>query len=331
MRQHFTIAPAPSAALCAVLSHSGAGRTRGGAGASQPRRQRAVELHGAKRRHAVGHLRQVPQGPVALAGRVADEPRADPQPAPDLPGRRHQPDDGRRPAAARAARNTVRTVAGSAGVAARSRGDPGDPAGRHRAVPDAPADHRTRRPRRSGRDRRRTRRARRPRPDRRRLRRRHRPEGRRPLVHLPARREARQRQRRDARLREPLPRHRARRALRRRLDGAHRVGDARKSSSATGCCRRAREIDPELRAARAGPRDRRPHPQARPRRHRRPAAATSSRSTRARSDGLEVGPRARASTASSRRFATGGRMPAASRRRCSRTSTRRPSTRRRAT
>ena len=51
------------------------------------------------------------------------------------------------------------------------------------------------------------------------------PEGRRPVVHLPAGRAPGQRRRRDARLRKPLSRHRARRALRRRVDGAHRVGE----------------------------------------------------------------------------------------------------------
>ena len=46
------------------------------------------QLHGAKRRHPVGHLGQVPEGSVALARRLAHEPGADPQSASDLPGRR---------------------------------------------------------------------------------------------------------------------------------------------------------------------------------------------------------------------------------------------------
>ena len=48
--------------------------------------ERARLLHRQAARHAVGDLRHVPQVAVALARTVGHEPRADPQPAPDLPG-----------------------------------------------------------------------------------------------------------------------------------------------------------------------------------------------------------------------------------------------------
>ena len=163
MRQQFTTATR-LAALCGVLcilAPADAARARRACGIAD---NAPSTLHGAKRRHAVGHRRQVPQGAVALAGSVADEPRADPQSAPHLSGRRHQAHRRRWPAAARSRAQYGETVARNPGFTARSAGDPADPARRHRAVPDAAADHRSRRPRRRGRDRRRTRRARRPRP-----------------------------------------------------------------------------------------------------------------------------------------------------------------------
>ncbi len=116
-------------------------------------------------------------------------------------------------------------------------------------------------PRGRGRDRRRPRRSRRSRRGRRRLRGRHRSEGRRSLVHLPPGRAARQQRRRNARLRKPVPRHRARRALRRRVHGADRVRDRGDRDRRPPVARAARSRS-ELRAARARPCDRRAHPEA---------------------------------------------------------------------
>ena len=201
------------------------------------------ELHRAERRHPLGHLRQVPQGPVALAGRLADEPRADQEPAPHLPGRRRPPRLRRRAAAALARRRRraghgPRVADRRASIAARPRGDPEHSARttssrtcRGRSSP-APTGLR-----RLGRDRRRPRpRARDPRRGRRRLRRS--ASTRRPATSGtstgPPAPSSTSTGKRGARLREQVPRHRARRALRRPLDRAHRATRPRRSSSATG-------------------------------------------------------------------------------------------------
>ena len=141
MRQHFTIATLRRLRLRRPC-RSRRGR-RGTCPRRRHRRQRAVDLHGAKRRHAVGHLRQVPEGPVALARSLADEPRPDPQSAPDLSGRRH-----RSRAQSTAARNwrwratRYRLSPDSPRFSARRPGDSRHSAGRHRAIPDAAAHHR---------------------------------------------------------------------------------------------------------------------------------------------------------------------------------------------
>ena len=157
MRQQFSIGDARSPSRSVAGAHlSAAPGARAGPG--HPVADNAPPtLYGAKRRHPVGHLGQVPQGPVALARRLADEPGADQQSPPDLPGRRRRARLHRRRQAAlvarpggagatTAARGRHRPRdAARARRAARSAGDPEHPAGRHRAVPDAPARHRTRR------------------------------------------------------------------------------------------------------------------------------------------------------------------------------------------
>src|SRR5436309_5576121 len=67
------------------------GRRRLRSPAPGGRRQRAIAIYRAKRRHFVGYRRQVLEGPVALARCLADEPRADQEPPLDLPGRHDCP------------------------------------------------------------------------------------------------------------------------------------------------------------------------------------------------------------------------------------------------
>ena len=80
--------PAPSqAATYPITPQQREHRAEGGAGrraAVRTGAERARLVHRQARRHAVGHLRPVPEEPVALARALGHEPRADPQPAPDL-------------------------------------------------------------------------------------------------------------------------------------------------------------------------------------------------------------------------------------------------------
>ncbi len=160
------------------------------AGAQNPqgladRGQGAVELYGAKRRHPLGHLRQVPQGPVALARHLADEPRPDQESAPDLSGRRRPARLRGRPAAAVADAQRRPRFATDARIGARHRGHPVHSARRPRAVPVEEPRHGTRRTgQHGGNSFRAQRRAPGPWPRRHRLRRRAGSEGGRLLVHL---------------------------------------------------------------------------------------------------------------------------------------------------
>ena len=111
-------------------------------------------LHRQARRHALGHLEAVPEEPVALARAVGHEPRADPQPAPDLSRARccssTRPDGRARlrvgagrsaaPAPASSRRAFARPDVGADGIAV-------DPVQPDRAVPQRSRDLRDQRAR----------------------------------------------------------------------------------------------------------------------------------------------------------------------------------------
>ena len=125
----------------------------------RPRRRRPVRVHGRQGRHPLGHCRAFPEGSLEMAADLADEPGADQEPAPHLPGRRDQarprgPEALARelPAAARPARTVPAPAAGPAPrpmanvIEARSRASASSPCSRpfpafpgtvDRPVPDA--------------------------------------------------------------------------------------------------------------------------------------------------------------------------------------------------
>ena len=110
---------------------------RTGAGCARPPRRRP-------RRHAVGHLLEIPQGSLPLAGSLAAERRADQEPAPHLsrPGRHPRPQARRRPAAP--ARHAAQGRAAHL-LDERNASDSGHPAEGHRTLPGRTAGHRGRR------------------------------------------------------------------------------------------------------------------------------------------------------------------------------------------
>ena len=147
MLQQFTIALRLAAAALAACVLAAAGCASAQTPADRRRRpRRATRCRRATRSGAFRASFSRNRG----AGRtLADEPRADPQPAPHLPRRRRPPRLRRRAAAAHArARATRSRLSPTTRVAPLDvAGDPEHPAERHRAVPDASAGHRARRPR----------------------------------------------------------------------------------------------------------------------------------------------------------------------------------------
>ena len=230
MRQKFSIA---NFVLAAAVARRRARRAAGARGRRRAQGPGPRPLHGAEGRHPLGNLREVPQGSLALAGDLADEPRADQEPAPDLSGRR----DRSRPAAtgSGAFRSSVRRP-GCRRRCARRRWTPrrfrrfppatSSPTSRGRSSPGPKASTARRRSSPAatprvvrgegdivyvvGID----------------------PKARRPVEHLPAR--PRLSRRADGSevlgVEQRYPRHRQGRALRRRLDGAHRRRRRRRSS-----------------------------------------------------------------------------------------------------
>ena len=89
-RARLDLAVAAARGRAELPDHAAAARhrqahRRGGRAAERDPAERARHLHRQAPRHALGHLEAVPEEPVALARALGHEPRAGPQPAPDLP------------------------------------------------------------------------------------------------------------------------------------------------------------------------------------------------------------------------------------------------------
>ena len=308
MLQQFTTAKRLLTAVaqrCCVLALGACAQAR----RCRARADGARPLLGAEGRHPLGHLRQVPQGPVALAGDLADEPRRDQESALIYPGDVIVLDVVDGPAALTL---DARTPCGCRRPIARERRStsqaipsipPGDiepyltrplvtgPDGLANAAEIV-----------AGRDA-----ARGPRRGRRRLRRRHRPEGRRLwYIYRPGRTLVDARRRSETSwATSSASSARAGRALRRPLDGAHRVGPRGNPRRRPPAFPRRADAR-QLRPARAGQADRAATSSRSPATRPKPGAAGSSRSTRARRTASTSAP-CSPSTASFRRSPIRGR------------------------